>query len=89
MDRRTRVEAPERVRPGGGLTRAQLHANLDASRARLLQVMAALHGRDVTSLRFAHPFLGDYDAFDWIEYVAYHDDRHRQQMVENRAALTS
>ena len=88
-DRSFQVEAPQRVRPRGGKSRAELIADLEASRAALLAVMEALRGRDVTGLRSVHPFLGDYDALDWIAYVAYHDDRHRQQMAEIRGVRSA
>jgi hypothetical protein len=86
IDRSFRVEAPAIVRPRGGKSRADLLAGLEASRAALLAVMTGLRGREIPAARYMHPFLGDYDALDWIAYAAYHDDRHRQQMAENRGA---
>ena len=88
-DRSFRVEAPVRVRPRGGKSRAELLADLDASRAALLTVMSGLRAHGIPETRYVHPFLGDYDALDWIAYLAYHDDRHRQQMAEIRGASGS
>ncbi len=85
-ERTTKVEAPERVQPTGTLDADAAIAQLQASRAALLEAFGATDNAVLDGVAFPHPFLGPLTLRSWAELIAHHDARHAAQMAELRSA---
>lgn len=82
-----RVNAPERMVPTGAVDRAQAFAALDASRSAVfaqLPELVRIHPRRLT---LPHPYFGELDVLQWIEFLAVHDRVHRAQIARVRSAF--
>jgi len=79
-ERSTKVEAPERVRPTGTLDADAALAQLQASRAALLEAFATADNAVLDGVTFPHPFIGLLTLRSWVELTAHHDARHAAQM---------
>ena len=79
-ERSTKVEAPERVRPTGTLDADAAIAQLQASRAALLEAFATADNAVLDGVTFPHPFIGLLTLRSWVELTAHHDARHAAQM---------
>jgi len=79
-ERSTKVEAPERVRPTGTLDADAALAQLQASRAALLEAFATADNAVLDGVTFPHPFIGPLTLRSWVELTAHHDARHAAQM---------
>ncbi len=73
--------SPERLEPGPGLAWADLAGRWQAACERLNAVSARLPEADL-SRRYAHPFLGEIDAHDWLRMATFHTRHHRRQLEE-------
>ena len=62
-------------------------AELRGVRERTLAFLEETHGRDCSVYCWRHPFLGSLNFYDWFTFVAAHQIRHTQQMVEIRKNL--
>ena len=79
-ERSMKVEAPERVRPTGTLDADAAIAQLQASRAALLEAFATADNAVLDGVTFPHPFIGPLTLRSWVELTAHHDARHAAQM---------
>jgi len=79
-ERSIKVEAPERVRPTGTLDADASLAQLQASRAALLEAFATADNAVLDGVTFPHPFIGPLTLRSWVELTAHHDARHAAQM---------
>jgi uncharacterized damage-inducible protein DinB len=77
-----RVTTPiqSRTTPEAGHSRPDLLAGLAASRARLLEVIHGGVGFDLSVVSAPHPVFGELNLYQWLIFVARHEDRHRAQM---------
>lgn len=73
--------SPERLEPGPGTAWTDLTGRWQAACERLIVVSAHLHEADL-SRRYAHPFLGEIDAHDWLRMATFHTRHHRRQLEE-------
>ena len=55
---------------------------LRGARERTLAFLDETEKRDLSVYRWRHPFLGMLSAYDWMEMIAAHQNRHRKQMQE-------
>lgn len=81
-DRSRRLDAPARVAPEGGWTRAAALAALAGSRSELHAAIAAADGLALQGVRHAHPRLGEIDLYQWVLFIGQHEARHLSQVVE-------
>lgn len=81
-DRSRRLEAPSRVAPEGGWTRAASLTALAGSRSELHAAIADADGLALQGVRHAHPRLGDIDLYQWLLFVGQHEARHVLQVTE-------
>jgi uncharacterized damage-inducible protein DinB len=51
-------------------------------RERTLAFLEETKGRDLSVYRWAHPFLGTLNVYEWLQFVACHEVRHRKQVRE-------
>ena len=77
--RGVRYEAPERIRPTG-LPLADSLARLRDTRAALHALRPRVERADGRALRFPHPAWGPLDLYQWLLFVAAHEDRHLAQL---------
>jgi len=69
-----------RTIPEPGHERAELVAGLQESRKRLLSAMKSAEGIDLSGLTAPHPALGELNLYQWLIFVARHEERHRTQI---------
>lgn len=72
------------VAPERGKSRTELVQALGVSRSRLLGLIDDAQGRDLSGRSFPHPIFGELDLYQWLVFVARHDDRHRAQITRLR-----
>lgn len=77
-----RIEAPERVRPGGSLDIAAALAQLEAARAELLRAFAAANRESLDVFTYPHPVFGPLTLRSWVSVTADHEARHSAQVAE-------
>ena len=73
--------SPERLEPGQGAAWTEFAGRWQAARERLVAAAARLQDAD-PSKRYAHPFLGEIDAHDWLRMATFHTRHHRKQLEE-------
>ena len=81
-DRSRKIEAPERVRPAGALGPQEAWAQLEATRAKLLEAFAGADARSLDGLTHAHPVFGPLTLRTWVSFTADHEARHAAQIGE-------
>src|SRR5215831_12574218 len=86
IDRSSKREAPEGVRPGG-LTYAEALARFEAARAALRATLAGADGLALGKLVHEHVRLGPLNPYQWAGFVAAHELRHAEQIAEIAAQL--
>ncbi|MFH0945338.1 MAG: nucleoside triphosphate pyrophosphohydrolase [Planctomycetota bacterium] len=75
-----KAEAPTWTVPSGGVSRAELLARLAQSREKLFALLPRLTLVNPRNLLLEHPRLGDLDALQWFEFLAWHERRHLRQI---------
>lgn len=75
-----KVEAPERVKPGGGVAVADSLALLERSRSVLLEMREDFEKYDSHTHKFPHPYIGDMSAVEWLILAGGHESRHLKQI---------
>jgi len=81
-NRSRRVQAPEAVQPAGRWkTKSEAVEAFKKYRDRTIELVQTTQ-EDVRSHFSPHPFLGDFDCYQWTVFLAAHADRHIQQMQE-------
>jgi hypothetical protein len=86
LDRSIKLEAPEIVQPlMESFTSRQLVDQLSNSRKILMSILNTVDDTAILSEKSVkHPFLGDLPLFQWIELIYLHEQRHIQQIQENK-----
>jgi uncharacterized damage-inducible protein DinB len=74
-----KLEAPSTVAPDARPIADSLNS-LAASRGRLKEALLDGDGLDLTQVRRIHPAMGDIDVYQWVLFVAQHEERHRRQI---------
>lgn len=75
-----KLQAPEEVRLKGGVSLAESLARLRQSREALRRIAARLERVDASGARYPHPFLGPLNAYQWLLFIAGHEERHLGQV---------
>jgi hypothetical protein len=85
-NRSIKAQAPESIVPSGKLTRDEVIAKLNESRAKTLK-FAEETKIPLKSHTFDHPFpvFGTLNAYQWLIYIPLHNIRHNQQIEEVKA----
>lgn len=73
--------------PQRGQTRHDVESILDGTRKALLEQIDAAEGLDLSIKVLPHPILGNLDLYQWLVFIARHEDRHRQQIIRLRQSL--
>lgn len=81
-DRSRRIEAPELVRPGGGVAPDEALRQLAAARERLLAAWASADRAALDRVVHPHPVIGPLTLRSWMALTADHEARHAAQVGE-------
>jgi hypothetical protein len=81
-----RIVSPASVVPTKGIPARELLEGLSGSRVALMNAIEPCARFDMTQIPFPHPVFGKLDAYQWVLFVAKHEDRHRRQ-IETLKAL--
>ena len=74
-----KFEAPERVKPTGGIAITESLGNLEASTAKFAELRNDLESYDLSAFKFPHPYFGDLTPAEWLLVLGGHEARHMKQ----------
>jgi hypothetical protein len=77
-----KVEAPDRIRPQGGVPVGQSLQGLKASREYIVSLRPRMEAVSLSEAKFPHPVMGELDLYQWLLFIAEHEARHLAQ-IEN------
>ena len=78
-------QAPERVRPKGGVNVEDSLAKMRMALAGFADIRPRLEAVDLSEQVFPHPALGPFNAYQWMVLLGEHEDRHRGQIERLKA----
>jgi hypothetical protein len=81
-DRKVKIEAPERVRPGAATSLDDALALLAGAREAMLDAYRTADPALLDGATWDHPHFGPITLRGWVELAAHHDARHAQQVEE-------
>ena len=84
--RRERYQAPEMAVPRGGASVADSLAHLRESRAAITSLRPRVEAVGAATHVYPHPAFGPLNLYQWLAFVALHEDRHRRQIEKLLAA---
>ncbi|MGE0131050.1 MAG: DinB family protein [Blastocatellales bacterium] len=79
-------QAPDRVRPQGGVDIEDSLAKMRAALAGFAEIQSRLEAVDLSEPMFPHPAIGPINAYQWMVLLSEHEDRHRNQIERLKAA---
>ncbi len=82
-----RRKAPAAIEPQTVDEKEEMLAELRGVRERTLAFIEETRGRDLSRYNMPHPFLGNLNAYDWLQFIASHEIRHMKQMREIAGSL--
>jgi uncharacterized damage-inducible protein DinB len=85
--RAIRRKAPEALEPQVVGDKEEMLAELRGVRERTLAFIEKTRGRNLSSYNMPHPFLGNLNAYDWLQFIASHEIRHTKQMRKIAGSL--
>lgn len=89
LDRVTKLQAPEPVRPSGALDAAAGAQALDQARVSLLSALRDANGVSLENLVQSHPVFGPLNMYHWMVLAGLHDSRHAAQIREIGESLAA
>lgn len=75
-----KFQAPETVRPKGGVAIADAVAGLKQTIVGFAEIKSRLEAVDLSEQKFPHPAAGQLSAYQWMILLAEHSDRHLGQI---------
>ncbi len=78
--RHAKYQAPEMVRPRGGVEVEASLARIKRVRATLNSLRPRLETIDLSAARFPHPFFGALNLYQWLAFIPNHQERHLRQI---------
>lgn len=81
-DRSRKLKAPEFATPTGSVGREGALGAIAASHAQFKRAVADADGLALDEVRHTHAVLGEIDLYQWILFVALHEQRHLLQLRE-------
>lgn len=86
-DRRTgRLDAPENVRPRGGVAIAESLSKLERDFQRLEEMRPRIESVDLSNVTFPHPAFGALSGYQWLALLGIHEGRHIEQIREIKSS---
>lgn len=83
-----KAEAPAMVRPKSVLSRREVFEQAAESRLATRRFMAESLPARLAGVQRVHPVLGQFDGFEWLEFLAAHEERHLGQLRDALRAAT-
>ena len=74
------LKAPDHLVPVGGLTVDELLEEMRRGRAEFLSHRPRFEAHDLSQLSFPHPYFGTMNLYQWLAFVAMHENRHLRQI---------
>ncbi len=81
-----KFEAPETVRPTGGVSIADALASMRQTLDGFVEIKQRVEAVDLSEQMFPHPAFGPMSAYQWMLLLSEHQDRHRRQIERLMAA---
>ncbi|MDX2033203.1 MAG: DinB family protein [Blastocatellia bacterium] len=81
-----KFSAPERVHPTGTLTLADAFAKMRETLDGFAAIQSRIEATDLSEETFPHPAFGPFNAYQWMILLGEHQDRHRLQIEDVKAA---
>ena len=78
--KREKYTAPETARPTGAVSIADSLTRLERSREAIRRLRPRLEALDLTNVTYPHPAFGALSAYQWLIFLAAHEDRHLRQI---------
>ncbi|HEV2761881.1 MAG TPA: DinB family protein [Pyrinomonadaceae bacterium] len=75
-----KYDAPEMIRPTGGVPLADSLERLRQTRAAVLALRPRIERVDGRHVRYPHPAFGPLDLYQWLAFVGVHEERHLRQI---------
>lgn len=85
---RRKIRSPATVAPTGTVVLAESLAGLGEGRRRLLGLVHRVSGRAVGELAAPHPVFGQLTFYEWLLFLAQHEERHTVQIRETARRVT-
>jgi uncharacterized damage-inducible protein DinB len=82
-----RRKAPSALEPQTVREKEEMLGELRQVRERTLAFIEETMERDLSKYCMAHAFLGTLNAYEWLQFIASHEIRHRKQMQEIAGSL--
>jgi uncharacterized damage-inducible protein DinB len=82
-----RRKAPAALEPQTVGDKEEMLAELRGVRERTLAFIEETHARDLSRYNMPHPFLGNLNVYDWLQFISSHEIRHTKQMREIARSL--
>ena len=86
--RREKYQAPEMAVPRGGASVSDSLSLLRESRAALNALRPRVEAVGAAAHAYPHPAFGPLNLYQWLAFVALHEDRHRRQIETLLTAAT-
>ncbi len=83
------IKAPPGVWPTGAASLEHSLARLTASRTRLLELLSRVNGRALGEMTTPHALMGRLDFYEWLLFLAQHEERHSVQVRETAERLSN
>ncbi len=87
-DVRRRIQSPTAVAPTGRMTLDEAVTALAESRRRILELVHRVSGRAIGDLTAPHPLFGSLTFYQWLLFLAQHEERHTMQIRETARRLS-
>lgn len=88
-DRSRKLKGSDAVQPKLGVPLDELWASLDASLARMRQLLVDADDMCLSEVTMPHPIFGPLDLYTWFAFVGSHEARHAAQIREIGGTLAS
>jgi hypothetical protein len=75
-----KYQAPEFVRPGGGLPLSKALERLRESRAGLRRLQPRMEATNLSQALYPHPAFGPLNLYQWLAFIGLHEARHLRQI---------
>jgi hypothetical protein len=79
---KTKVKAPAQSQPEKGVKKEELLKLLAEARKELENIYPEAGKFDLTQIIFPHPILGRINLYQWILFIAKHEERHINQIIK-------
>jgi hypothetical protein len=77
---REKYQAPEIVRPSGGVPISKALESLRESRAGLRRLQPRMEATDLSGALYPHPVFGPLNLYQWLAFIGLHEARHLRQI---------